>query len=385
MGAHCPPSERAAVALWSFIVGDKGVSRVRVYERYPGSPLQIEWYLHGRRYQRSLKYETGAIIRDKDDAIRIAKRTSDKLEQTHNQAYRSAQFAPTPARTLAELLTRLHDDRKGDWSKDHARHQERYRKLWLQKIGKDARLVTITPALVATVAKKQTKARKWSARSQQAFLRYLLDAFSYAEHMLKWIEPRNNLSAVTMPWVHSKGKAYSPDEMAALLPMLEEVDVVAGWLGHVLWQTGRRLSAARTLPKAAVTVHADHSVIRWPKATDKARRPGVSVVVGRAHELTKKLMKRPGRYVAGRTPPSVELCVKEWMPAAEKKAGIKHVDGRAWHGIKRRFSDRTEGLKSRAIQAGTREDTLRRIYDPEDDVEAMKEVAKKLAHEVAGA
>lgn len=383
MGAYRPQSERAPVGNWSFICGKRGASRVRVYERWPGSPLQIEWTLHGRRYQRSLKYETGHTIHSKDDAIAIAKRTSDRLEQAHVQQYRAAQFGPSPARTLAELLTRLHADRAGEWSHDHARHQEQYRKLWLQRIGKAARLVAISPAMVETVAKKEAKDRGWSSRSHQAFLRYLVDAFQYAERKLKWIEPRNNLSAVEIPEAKSKGKPYSLDEMRALLPALEQVGDVPGWLGHVLWQTGRRLSAARTLPKSAVEVHAGFSVIEWPAKTDKARKGGASVVVGRAHQLTAKLMKKPGKYVTGKEPPSVEECDKDWMPAAEKIAKVKHVDGRAWHGIKRRFSNRTEGLKSRAAQAGTLEETLRRTYDPKDDLEAMREVAKRLAAEVA--
>lgn len=369
--------------LWSFICGKRGASRVRVYERWPGSPLQIEWYLHGKRYQRSLKYETGATIYDKDDAVAIAKRTSDRLEQEHVQRYRQAEYRPTQARNLTQLLARWHNDKADEWSEGHQRDQDRYSKLWIRRLGKTAPLTSITPAMVEAVARKEAKDRKWRPRSQQAFLRYIVDAFAYAERKLKWIEAKNNLAGVTIPAAKSKGKAYGLDDVRKLLPKLEEVDDVAGWLGHVLWQTGRRLTAARTLPKRAVQVDDGFSVIEWPEETDKPGNGGLSVVVGRAHELTKKLMKRPGKYVAGKEPPSLDVCDKEWMPAAEKKAGIKHVTGRSWHGLKRRFSDRTQGLKSRAAQAGTREDTLARIYDPKDDLDAMREVAKKLAQEVS--
>lgn len=371
--------------LWSFTCGKRGESRVRVYERRPGAPLQIEWYLAGKRYQRSLKYETGATIYDRDDAVRIAKRASLRLEQAHRGAYRSTQFAPSPARSLADLFDRLHRDKQDEWSADHLRHQEQYRKLWVQRLGKDARLVGITPAMIEEAGKREAKERGWSPRSHQAFLRYVVDAFSYAEQKLKWIDPRNNLAGVTIPEAKSKGRPYSLEEMRRILPALAEVDPVAEWMGHLLWQTGRRLSAARTLPKTAVSVREGYSVIRWPQETDKAGKVGASVVVGRAHDLTVALMEQPGKYVAGKEPPSVELLDKEWMPAAERIAGVAHVAGRAWHGIKRRFSDRTEGLKSRAVQAGTREETLRRVYDPGDDVEAMMEVAKKLASEVGTA
>lgn len=368
--------------LWSFICGKRGASRVRVYERWPGSPLQIEWYLHGRRFQRSLKYETGATIYDKDDAVRIAKRTSDRLERLHVEQYRASEFTPTQRRNLGQLLGRLHDDKQDEWSKGHASDQERYAKLWAKRLGKTAPLTSITPAMVEQVAKAEAAERKWSPRSRQAFLRYIVDAFSYAETKLKWIDAKHNLAGVTIPAAKSKGKAYTPDEVRKLLPALEEVDDVAGWLGHVLWQTGRRLTAARTLPKGAVEVHDGFSVIEWPEETDKPGKGGLSVVVGRAHELTRKLMRRPGKYVAGKEPPTLDVCDKDWMPAAEKKAKVKHVRGRSWHGLKRRFANRTEGLKSRAAQAGTSEATLARTYDPKDDLDAMREVAKKLAQEV---
>lgn len=368
--------------LWRYITGNRGVSRVRVYERRPDAPLQIEWYENGRRRQRSLRSFTGKVIRDTKIATRIADEFSDQLEQDYNRGVRRHLWGIGEPKSLGKLLERLHDDRGSRWSKSHERDQDRYREWWEMKLGTDVVLTDVNDAMVETVVRREGKDREWSPRTEGAYLRYIVDAFYYAERKLKWIEPRHNLSSVDIPAPRPKGKPYSKAEVGKLLPKLEAIDPIAGWIGHVLWQTGRRLTAVRTLPRSAVELHEDLAVITWPEETDKPRKGGVSVVVGEAFALTKRLLEeKSGKYVTGRSAPDMDTC-QDWMNLAEQQAGVPHVKGRSWHGIKRRYSDRTEGMKSRAAQSGTREDTLRRKYDPRDDLAAMREVAEALASEV---
>lgn len=367
--------------LWSYNTGTRGVSAVRVYERRPNGPLQVEWYRDGQRFQRSLRTVTGEVVLDRRLARAIADRMSAALERGHAKRMNEVLFGVNPNRTLGQLFGQLHAQREKRWSKSYTRDQKRYRNWWLDKLGGTIRLVEVTAGMVEAVVGQEAKASGWSERTQGAYLRYIIDAFYYAERKLKWIEQRHNLSNVDIPTPTRRALSYGKPEIPKLLRGLEEIGEVPGWLGHTLYQSGRRLTAARTLPKAAVTVEAERSIVEWPMDTDKARKGGFSVLVGRAHELTALLMKRPGTYVAGTAPPDMDAC-QDWMREAEKRGGVPHKDGRLWHGIKRRFADRTSGMKGRSIQAGTREDTLRHKYDPRDDVEAAERVARRLAEDV---
>lgn len=367
--------------LWSYIAGTRGVSRVRVYERRSNGPLHVEWYRSGQRFQRSLKTVTGEVIMDRRQAKAIADRMVRDLEASHARTTDRLVYGFSGARTLASLLGQLHQDKASGWSEGYVRDQERYRDFWLEKLGAGTRLVSVNAAMVEAVGRREAARREWSDRTHGAYLRYLVDAFYYAERKLKWIEQRHNLSAVDIPSPNSKGRSYTKEEIRRLLPALEELGTVPGWAGHIAWQTGRRRNAIFTLPKTAVALEEGRAVIEWPEETDKAGREGMSVVVGPALRLLRDLMDRPGPYVVGVEPPSEEQR-GDWMRAAEEAAGVKHVKGRAWHGIKRRWSNRTDGMKGRSAQAGTREDTLQRVYDPKDDLEAAEAIARKLASEV---
>jgi hypothetical protein len=167
------------------------------------------------------------------------------------------------------------------------------------------------------------------------------------------------------------------DEVRRLLPALEAVDPRAGWIGHVAWQSGRRLRALRTLPTAGVAVHADHAVLTFPGATDKVRRTGEVVVVGRAHTLTRQLLETAGKHLLGDPPPTHETAIKVWLREAEDRAGIPHETGRAYHGLKRRYAGETDGMPSRDRQSGTTEARLRETYRP-DELGPKRQVAEAL-------
>ncbi len=109
---------------------------------------------------------------------------------------------------------------------------------------------------------------------------------------------------------------------------------------------------------------------------------------GRAHELTVELLsekegKVSDKYVLGTEPPTEEKCIRIWLYRAEKLAGIEHVKGRGFHGIKRRFATATRGMVGRDKQAGTLEGTLENHY-VQDDRDPKKAVAEALAEMVDG-
>lgn len=346
---------------------------MRVYERSVSPVLYVEWHYLGERHQRSLKTHTGHPVTDRKLAKRIAEEMAQRLKQDHNRAASRAVFGETGTRTLGELLARLHAGRT--W-KD-AKGPERFRRFWLDALGEDTPLSEVTPAVVEAVR------GEWTPATLRHYRSYIVGAFYFAETKLKWIDARGNLSAVDMPRRTGRGNAYTLDEVKKLLPALEAEDVRAGWIGHVAWQTGRRLTAVRTLPKAAVRFEGDLGVLHFPAETDKAGRASEAVIVGRALELTRELMQTPGDYVCGEQPPSKELAIKGWMARAEKAAGIEHLPGRGWHALKRRFATETRGMIGRDKQAGTREITLEDKY-VQDDRAPKIGVAHNLADLVKG-
>ena len=58
-------------------------------------------------------------------------------------------------------------------------------------------------------------------------------------------------------------------------------------------------------------------------------------------------------------------------------AGIETVDGRAYHGIKRRFATAALDRRAASKQSGTNEETLGKHYE-QDDLASKIELAKNL-------
>ena len=350
---------------WRYSTGTKGVNRVTVYERRDREILYIEYKDgYSRRVQRAVETEIGKPLPNTEEGRRLAVLVAEAVSKDREQAlYRETAeaYGARPMRTVAELLDKLHADRESGWSETYQRDQKRFREFWKARLG-SLTLIRTNAALVNDVAARQAKAKKWAPRTHGSYLRYLIDAFSYAERKLKWIEARDNLSAVDIPSPQSTSEAYTLAEVRVLLPALEGIDRRAGWIGHVAWQTGRRLTSIRTLRKRDVLSADGRAVLRFRAERDKARKPGEAVVVGRAAELTAKLMAGSGSYVLGRKPPTLDQC-QAWIEAAETSADVKHVNRRAWHGLKRAFATLASDLRLASKQSGTHRATLERVYD----------------------
>lgn len=350
---------------WSFSCGKRGVNRVRVYERSVSPVLYIEWHWRGKRRQESLKTKTGHPVTDKRLAREIAIQAARDLKREHHRAARARMLGTGEERTVGALLERLHSARQ--WKDESG--QARFRRFWVEELGAETPLTDVTPAMIEAAGKAT-----WSAKTLRHYRSYIVGAYTFAETKLKWIGPEDNLSAVDLPSAKGKASAYALAEIRRLLPALESVDTRAGWIGHVCWQTGRRLSAVRKVLKSHVTLSDGHALIHFPAETDKAGKASDVPVVDRALELTRILMDRPGKYVLGTKPPRKELCLKGWLPKAEAAAGIDHVTGRGFHAIKRRYATETRGLVGREKQAGTLATTLDSKY-VQDDLAPKLEVA----------
>lgn len=346
-----------------FTVGDKGVSRVTVYRRSSSPGIYIEWWDDDGRHRKALKDFRGNRVTSWDDAKEIAKEFSRTQEKRRNLL--GAEFFGIDsgeARTLSDLFERRHDDLGPDWSPKYAKSRDRRKTFWIERLGARTPLSAITAAAVERVA-KEAQAKK-SDRWRQDVLRYIVDSFAYAEKKLKWIEAKHNLSAVDIPSAKGESRAYSLAEARKLLPALYGVDPRAGWMGTVAFQTGRRIGAILALGPDDVRTEDELTVIQFAGETDKARKTGEAVV----HGLPERTDWRP---VAPED-------ANQWIHDAEAAAGVPHVSGRAWHGLKRLYATLTTALPGADKQSGTLKTTLEGHYR-QDLLEPKVEVAKALA------
>lgn len=310
----------------------------------------------------------GHPVTDWELAKEIARRMSAAQERKRNLQAAEALGITKTTHTLADLFERRHADLSPDWSGKYAKSRERRRTFWLDKLGPIA-LSKVNAALVEKIARDAQTERRLSDRWRQDVLRYMVDSYAYAEKKLKWIEPRHNLSAVTIPKAHGKSKAYTLTEAKKLLPKLWQVDERAGWMGAVAMQTGRRIGAIRKLRAEDVERSGRWTQVTFPGETDKARKTGVALV----KDLPERTDWRR---------PTPEL-VNSWLHEAEKLAGVEHVHGRAFHGLKRLYATLTAGMMGADLQSGTLRSTLDAHYR-QDTLDPKREVAERLAEAVGG-
>lgn len=348
---------------WRFTVGKKGVNKVTVYERPDATSIYVMWWDDKGRHREALSTTAGHPVTDREKAKEVAKRMSRAQERKRNQlASEALGLVERRDYTLGELLARRHEDLGPKWSKKYAKDREVRRAFWLKHLGPDIPLKGVTPALVERIVLREQG--ELSDRWRQDVLRYLVDSFTYARRKLKWIGEDDDLSGVDIPKARGSGAAYTEAEAKAVVAKLAEVHPVAGWMGMIAFQTGRRISAIRSLRQKHIRVDGERTLIRFPGPTDKARKTGVAVVYG--------LPERTDwtRYTEHHT--------RIWLEQAEELAGVPHVERRAWHGFKRMYATATAGMAASDLQSGTLRTTLEKHYR-QDALEPKDDVARVLA------
>lgn len=354
---------------WRYSVGQKSVNRVTVYERPDGASIYIEWWDDEGRHREVLRSSIGHPIVDREFAMEIAQKASEAQLRKRRQSAAQMLGLQRGEHTLEDLLNRLHADKSSEWTPKYAKSRELRKRWWLENLGSPV-LERVTPAQVERLVREEREERGLSNRWAEDVLLYLVHAYDYARDKLKWIDARHDLRGVTLPKKKKKPrKPYTLEEAQKLLPALWEVDPVAGWMGEVALATGRRPNAIRQLRQEDVLVDGEFAILRFPADTDKVG------VVGEA--LVHKLRQRTDWTV-----PSQETMIG-WIHEAEELAGIKHIDGRAWYGLKRLYATLTQGMPAADLQAGVLEGTLKGIYR-HDDRTPKRELAVTLAGTVRG-
>lgn len=363
---------------WSHITGRRGLNRVRVFIDRPGDPIEVEWFPGGRRRRRVLRSPSGVPIYDKNLAKQLARELADSLLSKSQEAALE-ELLGYETHTLEELLTTLHA--RSEWRPAYAKQQRVRQRFWLQAIGGKTLLTRISPALVEEKVAQAAKRKGWGAATQAGYLRYLVDAFSFAQHKLKWITEKNNLSAVRFPRPDSKGEPYTLEEARKLLPACRKVDPRCWAAAEIAYCTGRRINAIRHL--RVENYRREEGLVEFPAQHDKTRKTRFSALSPEAIEAVEHLLTYPAvratgmLFVSGplhlesplhrgrRRKPADHHRLLEWLRKAERLAGVVEIRGRGYHGFKRLVATVVDDLEALSDQTATTPEVLRGRYRKE--------------------
>jgi integrase len=165
----------------------------------------------------------------------------------------------------------------------------------------------------------------------------------------------------------SRGEAYSTEELDAISAVAADVDPRFAGVWEIARDTGRRLGAIRTLRVEHLAIVEDREdtliIINFPAKTDKARKRGRVFLTKYGREAVERLLDRAEVQASGWLFPKGRLeydddhegpigdgALLAMLKKAEKLAGIGHISGRGFHGVKRRVV--TELMDSFAGDAG---------------------------------
>ena len=109
-------------------------------------------------------------------------------------------------------------------------------------------------------------------------------------------------------------------------------------------ETGHRIGAITKLRWSDVSL--DRSMIRWRKSNDKIGMEHETPLTPEAVQALEEARKyNPGigeAWVFPAPKNESEACsrylMRDWWSRAETFAGLKHENGRAWHGLRRKFA-----------------------------------------------
>lgn len=371
--------------LWRYTAGEKGVNRVTVYERRDSPVIQIEWWDDTGRNQKSLRTAIGEPVTDRDLAIKICERAAAAQKAKRNRRAAALlglkESAGGGGHTLQELTDRLWAVRSPSWSQKYTQNQQTQRDFWLEKLGPETELLEITPAVVEGVVQQASAERGWSTRTQQAYLRFVVDAMHFARKKLRWIGEQDDLAgAVDLPKPKGRLPSYTTEEVVKLLDASKEMDPRLWAAAEIAFGTGRRVSAVLAL--AVDDVGEDGRTVRFDAETDKAGQHGLAVLPETAQEALQALLDEPAVLRTGYLFPNFldperadgpigYRSALNWLREAEEAAGIPHVKRRGWHALKKAFATLVTDRRAASRQSGTLESTLQRHY--ENEVPGMRE------------
>lgn len=374
-------------SLWSWKVGPQG-ARVTVAERTLGGAVSLFTYdktLDGNR-KRSLGFAVrdaaGALIAE---AVEQAKGEATKLSNRLIDGARPSESAPKPA-TLGELVKLFRRDVIAAQSAEWRAETEREVACWLAFLGPnfEVRLfgarewsaftrergsgeVDANGQRVDDPAARRPVAKRTVAKSLKVLRHLCHFGTDYRTSPTTYLLERDPTAGLTVPREENPRQPVLDDaRFDRLLAVADRVQMatadggrVRSYLRELLviaYQQGRRIRAILNLQASDWRADAGkHGAILWRVGPGNRKRGAkeklVPVHPAVRHALVAHLRERPAVGAAllfasptDPTRPVDRHAATNWLLDAERLAGVEHVPGLGFHGLRRRWASARKGL-----------------------------------------
>ncbi len=330
---------------WSYLAGERGRNRVRVFAHQTTGVIQLEYYDRGDRKRRSLGH------RDRDRAKTQADEVAAKLGKA--LTVRSDDI------TLLELFDIYSGEvtpRKTPGKQGHDRSCVEMLSRFLGR-SRQAKSLSrrdwdafIEARRKGTIAPAQARVPGGVGDRQIGYdLKFLLSVLTWATqagdgHGGTLLE-RNPLRGLTPPKEESPARPMMPERRyQAMLETASGMDwrfAVALVLAH---ETGHRISSIRQLRWSNVDL--ERGTIRWPKASDKIGFEHETPLTAAAVDaLRTARTERAGIGDAWVLPspgdpakPCSRHLMRDWWLRCERRAELPHIKQMGWHSLRRKFA-----------------------------------------------
>lgn len=338
---------------WSYKAGAKGENRVRVFERASGA-LYLEYYDEaGKRIRHALGH------RDRARAVKQAEKLATDF----------AVDLPGEI-TLGQLFDKWVGDRTPDVGKREQVEHQRCRELFCRFFGSGRKAKSIKRSDWDRFVRQRTTgaidARGQAvpdlernpvgptpAQHDLALLRAALN-WAVSEDLLD-TNPTDRYPLPREPSPHRP--RVSPGRYQAMRRAAGRI----GWrfeLAFVLaYETGHRIGAIQHLRWSDIDLTG--RTVRWRAEHDKRRREHVTPLTDTAVTQLRKARGESRGLGEAWVLPSVQdpskpisyWTLNDWWRACEKLAGLEHVTGLGFHGLRRTFADQVQGAPRKAAAA----------------------------------
>ena len=310
-------------------------------------------------------------------------------------------------------------------------------KQWKEALGCTTILSSLKPADLDDAVKKTTEKHKWAEKTRFNKIRHLRMALTYARNrMLLECPDPEELDCPKPNHPDTEALTYSDQDYDQLLstalrianselPLGPETGsdgseiltpsqalLVAGALS-VCGTFGRRINQTRTMTTSGVKrvtllKEIPGFEFQFPRATEKCARfqdakYTVATLNATQHPLqyqaVERLLATPGVQTSGLLFPSVPYgksimdclsptfvgqdTLREYLRKLERVSGVEHVEGRAYHGLKRLAATRCKTMKELKTLSLTSNTALKTLEGYHKRLGTFSNVATRLAQEEA--
>ena len=331
--------KRKRTGNWSYVAGEKGRNRVRVYEHPTTQRIFLEVKDHGLRKRVALGH------RDREAAKRKADEVAASLGSTQSMMEADITFGALIDNYLREVTPT-----KGEHKQ---KHDHRIAKMMVEVLGSARRVSQFThrdAARFVAERKRRGDQRVGKARGRPIRNRLIGYDIMFLKAVFNWgvnagLLHNNPLRGFRTAREESTTRPIlTAAEFESLLKTSESIDPIFRLCLIVTNETGHRIGAVRLLKWSDIDF--DKAEIRWRGENDKRKFEHVTPLTPVAEQVLKDAQRVRGSIgdsLVFPSPTNAEEPVshhllRDWWQRGEVAAGLAREHLRGWHSLRRKFA-----------------------------------------------